>query len=289
MPHRIVFPERGRAILQEFDLPEMADDSVRVRTIHSLMSIGTETSILNQKYDPGTHYDRIFGFPQLKTGVQALARVEAVGASVRDFKAKATVSTCGWPTARTRSCRKRCSPPFRTPWIRQGCVLVRSRQDRLPRRPGRAIRSRPAGADHRGGAGRPDGGALGEQREPVIAFAVSDLSARAPRVMPMRGGATHTLCGDIAGQLDEIGTMNGGAGPGHRGGSNRQPGRLSERAGCGGAVRQGDSSGRYRVSGPPASHLRRHDQGPDHSSDPRQPRPGRLDATQEWMNCSLLR
>ena len=64
----------------------MTDDAVRLRTLHSLMSIGTETAILNQRYDPGTHYDRIFSFPQLKTGVQAVARVQAVGPAVRDFK-----------------------------------------------------------------------------------------------------------------------------------------------------------------------------------------------------------
>ena len=71
--------------LREFALPPLNAGSVRLRTLHSLMSIGTETAILHQRYAAGTHYDRIFSFPQLKTGVQAVAEVEAVGAEVRDF------------------------------------------------------------------------------------------------------------------------------------------------------------------------------------------------------------
>ena len=43
-------------------------------------------------------------------------------------------------------------------------------------------------------------------------LAVSDLSEQR-LAHARRGGATHTLCGDIAGQLEAIGEMNGGAGP----------------------------------------------------------------------------
>ena len=76
MPHRIVFPEKGVVELREFTLPDTGPDEIRVRTLYSLMSIGTETAILHKKYAPGTHYDKIFSFPQLKTGVQAIAVVE---------------------------------------------------------------------------------------------------------------------------------------------------------------------------------------------------------------------
>ena len=67
-------------------MPDVGPADIQVRTLYSLMSIGTETTILHQKYAPGTHYDRIFSFPQLKTGVQAIAEVESIGADVKDFQ-----------------------------------------------------------------------------------------------------------------------------------------------------------------------------------------------------------
>lgn len=47
MPQRIIFPKRGQAVLREFALPPLNAGSVRLRTLHSLMSIGTETAILH--------------------------------------------------------------------------------------------------------------------------------------------------------------------------------------------------------------------------------------------------
>ena len=79
MPQRIIFPEKGKVELQEFELPDVGPGDIEIKTLYSLMSIGTETTILNQKYDIGTHYDKIFSFPQLKTGVQAIGRVERKG------------------------------------------------------------------------------------------------------------------------------------------------------------------------------------------------------------------
>lgn len=85
MPERIVFPKKGQTRLEAFELPDMGANDVRVRTIYSVMSIGTETTILHQKYDPGTHFAQWFSFPQLKTGVQAIATVEQTGAAVDEF------------------------------------------------------------------------------------------------------------------------------------------------------------------------------------------------------------
>ena len=85
MPERIVFPEKGRVSLEPFDLPKMGVDDVRVCTRYSLMSIGTETIILNQRYDADTHFAKIFSFPQLKTGVQAVGVIEETGSGVTEF------------------------------------------------------------------------------------------------------------------------------------------------------------------------------------------------------------
>ena len=210
MPQRIIFPKRGQAALQEFDLPDMADDSVRVRTLYSLMSIGTEISILNRKYDPGTHYDRIFGFPQLKTGVQAVAEVEATGASVTDFAegdriymrmahgshqvmpesllspipdAVDSKSACWCGLAKT-AFRAACAAPFDLG--RQVLIIGAGPVGQMAVRWARSANT----------------GLL----------AVSDLSERR-LAHARRGGATHSLCGDVAGQLEEIGEMNGGTGP----------------------------------------------------------------------------
>ena len=86
MPKRIIFPAKGQVALQDFELPDLGPDEIKVRTLYSLMSIGTENIILNQKYDPGTHFAKMFSFPQLKTGVQAVAEVETTGNGVSEFE-----------------------------------------------------------------------------------------------------------------------------------------------------------------------------------------------------------
>ena len=83
---RIVFPEKGRVVLEDCELPTLAAGQMRIRTCYSLMSMGTETTILHQRYDPDTHFARMFSFPQLQTGVQATGEVEAVHSSVTEFK-----------------------------------------------------------------------------------------------------------------------------------------------------------------------------------------------------------
>ena len=85
MPGRIVFPEKGKVVLERFELPAAGPRDVRVRTHYSLMSIGTETIILHQRYAPDTHFAKIFSFPQLKTGVLAIGEIEEVGNEVRNL------------------------------------------------------------------------------------------------------------------------------------------------------------------------------------------------------------
>jgi threonine dehydrogenase-like Zn-dependent dehydrogenase len=83
---RIVFPAKGQVQLEPFESRAPGATEIRVRTLYSLMSIGTETTILHAKYDPGTHFAARFSFPQLKTGVQAVALVEESGAGVTEFE-----------------------------------------------------------------------------------------------------------------------------------------------------------------------------------------------------------
>ena len=210
MPQRIIFPKPGQAVLRDFELPALAAESVRLRTLHSLMSIGTETAILHQRYDPGTHYDRIFSFPQLKTGVQAVAVVEAVGVAVRDFAVGDRVymrmahgshqvlpeavlspipdavdakSACWCGLAKTA---------FRAAWaapFRLGLQML-------------VIGAGPVGQMAVRWARSANVGLL----------AVCDLSAQR-LAHGARGGATRVLCGDVLDHLAAIGEMNAGAGP----------------------------------------------------------------------------
>lgn len=85
MPKRIVFPRKGQVSLEGFELEEPGPGDVRVQTLYSLMSIGTESTILHQRYDADTHFARMFSFPQLKTGVQAVGSVVACGDAVTEF------------------------------------------------------------------------------------------------------------------------------------------------------------------------------------------------------------
>ncbi len=87
MGRRIIFPEKSRVLFESFEPRAPGDGEVLVRTQYSLMSIGTETTILHAKYDPGTHFAARFSFPQLKTGVQAIGVIEAVGAGVTEYAA----------------------------------------------------------------------------------------------------------------------------------------------------------------------------------------------------------
>lgn len=85
MGRRIIFPAPGQVSFEPFEPRAPAAGEVQVRTLHSLMSIGTETTILHARYAPGTHFAARFSFPQLKTGVQSVAVVEATGEGVTEF------------------------------------------------------------------------------------------------------------------------------------------------------------------------------------------------------------
>ena len=85
MPRRLVFPSRGAVSLEAFELPSLGENDIKVRALYSLMSIGTETTVLHQRYAPDTHFARMFSFPQLQTGVQTVGEVLELGPHVEEF------------------------------------------------------------------------------------------------------------------------------------------------------------------------------------------------------------
>jgi 2-desacetyl-2-hydroxyethyl bacteriochlorophyllide A dehydrogenase len=83
---RIVFPSVGEVALEQYTLAKPARGEILVRTVYSLMSIGTETTILHGRYAPDSHFARMFSFPQLQTGVQSVGIVEATSEGTDEFQ-----------------------------------------------------------------------------------------------------------------------------------------------------------------------------------------------------------
>lgn len=81
MPHRIVFPSPQHVILEPFDSEPPSPGMVGVRSLWSLMSIGTENIAFNQAFSAGTHWAAFVTYPFLP-GYATVGLVEEVGAGV---------------------------------------------------------------------------------------------------------------------------------------------------------------------------------------------------------------
>ena len=210
MPTRIIFPQKGRVALQDFKLPDPGPGEIKARTLYSLMSIGTESTILHQRYDPDTHFAKMFSFPQLQTGVQAVAEVEETGRDVTEIKPGDFIYMRKAHGSHQVLAAEDCSP------VPQGIDLKSACWAGLAKTAYRASWAGPFEPGHHIliiGAGP-----LGQMavRWAAIAgadsIAVVDLSIA--RLDHARcGGATHLFKGDIAACLDEIQAINAGTGP----------------------------------------------------------------------------
>lgn len=210
MPYRIVFPKPGVTELQHFDLPELAANDVRVRTRYSLMSIGTETIILHQRYDPDTHFAQMFSFPQLKTGVQAVGTVEERGDDVEEFEVGDTVYMRAAHGSHQQLSADDLSPVPGTVDLKPACWCG------LAKTAFRGFWAAQLSAEDHVlviGAG------------PVGQMATRWVSAAAPASITVadlsefrlshaaNGGADTTLCGDIASHLEAARSIDAGVGP----------------------------------------------------------------------------
>jgi len=210
VPKRIVFPVKGRVELQEFDLPDVGPHDIQVRTLYSLMSIGTETTILHQKYAPGTHYDKIFSFPQLKTGVQAIAEVESSGALAKDFQVGDRIYMRMAHGSHQIMPEALCSPVPDGIDLKSGCWCGLAKT---------AYRAAWAGRFETGGSVLIIGaGPVGQMTVRwatamgVSERIVADLSGLRLE-HATRGGATRVLHGSVDDFADDISSMNHGEGP----------------------------------------------------------------------------
>ena len=210
MPTRIIFPHKGQVALQDYELPDPGPEEIRVRTMYSLMSIGTENIILNQQYDPGTHFAKIFSFPQLKTGVQAVAEVEQTGSDVADFEVGDHIYIRMAHGSHQLMTATDCSHIPDGIDLKQACWAGLAKT---------AYRAAWAGRFEPGqhilviGAGPVGQMAIRwASNSGADSINVVDLSpARLEHAK--RGGATHTFNAPISDCLDDIKTINAGAGP----------------------------------------------------------------------------
>ena len=210
MPKRIIFPEIHRVSFEDFELPEPGPGQVRVRTRYSLMSIGTETIILGRKYDPDTHFARMFSFPQLKTGVQAVGQVEQVAQDVGEFRAGDIIYMRQAHGSHQLLPASACSPVPSGIDLKSACWAGLAKT---------AFRAAWAGRFEPGkhiliiGAGPVGQMALRwASAAGVQTIAVADLSGNRLEHAE-RGGATLTFEGSIADCMDGIQAIGNGSGP----------------------------------------------------------------------------
>jgi NADPH2:quinone reductase len=79
----VVFPEPGRVEIWQLEVPEVGPNEVRVRTVFSGISQGTERWALTGRYG---HFDKDFAaYYPCSPGYQAAGVVQAVGAGVTDL------------------------------------------------------------------------------------------------------------------------------------------------------------------------------------------------------------
>ncbi len=91
----IVFPKPGEIALQERDVPVLTDRQLLIKTSRTMISLGTEFSVLERKnIDEGSVWDKHFKFP-FAPGYNNIGVVINVGSDVdRDWVGK-TVATYG--------------------------------------------------------------------------------------------------------------------------------------------------------------------------------------------------
>jgi 2-desacetyl-2-hydroxyethyl bacteriochlorophyllide A dehydrogenase len=82
---RFMFPEKQKVVLENYDVPPVGDDEVRVRLAFTLMSTGTENIVFNRNFEPGSHWDDWVKYP-FYPGYTGAGVVEEVGKAVTTLK-----------------------------------------------------------------------------------------------------------------------------------------------------------------------------------------------------------
>jgi len=89
---RIVFKEPKKVEIEEADLPELSPNQILIRTRMTLISTGTELTMLSGEYPKGSVWNNITKYPVFP-GYSNCGVVEKVGENVRKFKVGDRVSS----------------------------------------------------------------------------------------------------------------------------------------------------------------------------------------------------
>ena len=193
----------------DFTLPELTPGDIRIRTLYSLMSIGTETTILHGRYAPDSHFANMFSFPQLQTGVQAVGIVDACRGT-KEFQEGDLVYMRMAHGSHQVLPEEQCSPVPADIDLKQACWCGLAKT---------AFRTAWAGEFAPGrkvliiGAG-PVGQMAVRWAHALDCeeIAVADISPER-LAFAERGGATELLCGDIATLAAQVAALDDGKGP----------------------------------------------------------------------------
>ena len=89
---RIVFKEPKKVEIEEAELPELAPNQILIRTRMTLISTGTELTMLSGEYPKGSHWNNITKYP-VYPGYSNCGVVEKIGENVQKFKVGDRVSS----------------------------------------------------------------------------------------------------------------------------------------------------------------------------------------------------
>lgn len=84
MAQRVIFTKPGDVRLEQFEPPDVGVGTIGVRTIYTLISTGTELTVLNGQYETGSNWARYAQFP-FQPGYAAIGEVTQVGSAVTGF------------------------------------------------------------------------------------------------------------------------------------------------------------------------------------------------------------
>jgi 2-desacetyl-2-hydroxyethyl bacteriochlorophyllide A dehydrogenase len=85
MQKRIVFKGKNEISLEEFTPEAVVGKKVMIRTIYSLLSTGTETTVLHRRFEAGSHFDNWVKYPFLP-GYSIVGEIIEVGPDVTSLK-----------------------------------------------------------------------------------------------------------------------------------------------------------------------------------------------------------
>ena len=94
MERKIIFPGKQQVTLENYELDEVSGTKIRVKTLYSLMSTGTENIVFNRLFEKGTHWDTWVKYP-FTPGYSLIGRVEEIGPDVTTLR-PADLVTLRW-------------------------------------------------------------------------------------------------------------------------------------------------------------------------------------------------